>query len=451
MYFMCTYNKCIHKMITNIDIEEIKDNISEIIIDLSYNIDYTKYHEAKFDEYVFDTVYQHFVEHIDEEDFSEIYNDNIDEIYHKVGCQKRSFIHDHVIDEINQSTKQKLERYQSQINYLMNVPQPEQRTPEWYEFRYNHITGSNAWKIFSTDSARRQLYYEKLVPQDVKSSGGYSSNNLSDNPMNWGHKYEPLTTQFYEYYNDVKVGEFGCIPHKDIPFLAASPDGIVIEGPLIGRMLEIKNVVSREITGIPKMDYYVQMQIQMEVCDLDECDFVETKFTEFDSYQDFMDDEEFVKKGMIIAILKDNSHLVYEYSPILRNSEEALDKFSEEIYKKYNLNPTTLCNQVETDIDNGEHEYKWFKNIYWKLEKYSHVLVPRNKKWFDEMYPKIKEFWNVVLDERNIPDSYLKYQPKKRTPKIVQDKTNVPNSPIINNFVSSPLTNDIKIIDLNNF
>ena len=297
MYFMCTYNKCIHKMITNIDIEEIKDNISEIIIDLSYNIDYTKYHEAKFDEYVFDTVYQHFVEHIDEEDFSEIYNDNIDEIYHKVGCQKRSFIHDHVIDEINQSTKEKLERYQSQINYLMNVPQPEQRTPEWYEFRYNHITGSNAWKIFSTDSARRQLYYEKLVPQDVKSSGGYSSNNLSDNPMNWGHKYEPLTTQFYEYYNDVKVGEFGCIPHKDIPFLAASPDGIVIEGPLIGRMLEIKNVVSREITGIPKMDYYVQMQIQMEVCDLDECDFVETKFTEFDSYQDFMDDEEFVKKG----------------------------------------------------------------------------------------------------------------------------------------------------------
>jgi hypothetical protein len=42
-------------------------------------------------------------------------------------------------------------------------------------------------------------------------------------------------------------------------------------------MLEIKNVVSREITGIPKPEYYVQMQLQMEVCDLEECDFLETK------------------------------------------------------------------------------------------------------------------------------------------------------------------------------
>ena len=30
-------------------------------------------------------------------------------------------------------------------------------------------------------------------------------------------------------------------------------------------MLEIKNPVSREITGIPKEEYWIQMQLQMEM------------------------------------------------------------------------------------------------------------------------------------------------------------------------------------------
>ena len=55
-------------------------------------------------------------------------------------------------------------------------------------------------------------------------------------------------------------------------------------------MLEIKNVVSREISGIPKFEYWVQMQIQMEVCDLNECDFLETKFVEYENYEDYLND-----------------------------------------------------------------------------------------------------------------------------------------------------------------
>ena len=55
-------------------------------------------------------------------------------------------------------------------------------------------------------------------------------------------------------------------------------------------MLEIKNVFSREIDGIPKMEYWIQMQLQMEVCDLDDCDFLETKFIEYENYNDFLND-----------------------------------------------------------------------------------------------------------------------------------------------------------------
>ena len=69
-----------------------------------------------------------------------------------------------------------------------------------------------------------------------------------------GEKYEPVSTIYYEWINNTKVDEFGCIPHNEYSFLGASPDGIVcdISSNLYGRMLEIKNVVSREITGIPK-------------------------------------------------------------------------------------------------------------------------------------------------------------------------------------------------------
>ena len=33
----------------------------------------------------------------------------------------------------------------------------------------------------------------------------------------------------------------------------------------------------------------------------------------------------------------------------------------------------------------GREEKEWIKNIYWKLEKYSNVLVLRNKKWFNNI------------------------------------------------------------------
>ena len=38
---------------------------------------------------------------------------------------------------------------QEHIKTLMNIEQPQQKTDEWYKFRYNHITASNAWKGYS--------------------------------------------------------------------------------------------------------------------------------------------------------------------------------------------------------------------------------------------------------------------------------------------------------------
>lgn len=68
-------------------------------------------------------------------------------------------------------------------------------------------------------------------------------------------------------------------------------------------MIEVKNIVNRDITGIPLQDYWIQMQVQMEVCDLDECDFIETRIKEYPDKADFYADESGKSKGVILYLV----------------------------------------------------------------------------------------------------------------------------------------------------
>jgi hypothetical protein len=152
------------------------------------------------------------------------------------------------------------------------------------------------------------------------------------------------------------------------------------------------------------MEYYIQMQLQMEVCNLDHCDFIETKFNEYDSFEQFKDDKYKIEKGMIIVLIKDNSSFVYEYSNLFQNSSQELDIFTENTYSKYGLHNDCLEN------DN----IKWFKNIYWKLDMFSCVYVPRNKPLFHNMEQSLNDFWTIIEEERKEENSYLKYKPKSK-------------------------------------
>ena len=84
--------------------------------------------------------------------------------------------------------------------------------------------------------------------------------------LHWGQKYEPVSILLYETMYDTQIEDFGCIQHPLHTFLGASPDGINVDSSSerYGRMLEIKNIVNREINGIPKKEYWIQMQQQME-------------------------------------------------------------------------------------------------------------------------------------------------------------------------------------------
>lgn len=269
------------------------------------------------------------------------------------------------------------------INYLKNIPQPEQRTKEWYEFRYNLLTASNAWKGLDTQSNINSLIYEKCLPLNTDK---YNRVNTSS-PFHHGTIFEPISIAVYEKKFKTKVEDFGCIKDDKYPFLGASPDGINIDesSPRYGRMLEVKNIVNREISGIPKKEYWIQMQLQMAVCDLNECDFLETKFTEYESKEEFDNDGIFEKsqdnklKGIFIYFIKDQKPY-YEYPPV-------------------NISETEFI-KWEQDIMEKNKHLTWNKNIYWKLDILSCVLVLRNKKWFETACGKFSDIWEIIKKER---------------------------------------------------
>jgi hypothetical protein len=167
--------------------------------------------------------------------------------------------------------------------------------------------------------------------------------------------------------------------------------------------LEIKNPVSREIDGVPKKEYWVQMQQQMEVCDLDECDFLETKFIEYANECEFNQDGEFAEthdgnmKGIIMYFSNKYGNPVYKYKPM---NIDSVDDF--EVWE-------------QQQMEENEDVLTWIKNIYWKLEQISCVLVQRNQKWFYDNVGAMKELWDIVEKERETGFSHR--EPKKRVKK----------------------------------
>jgi putative phage-type endonuclease len=333
--------------------------------------------------------------------------EEIIELFHLIMFPKRSE------DRTEQTEEDDKEHITKQIECLHLHTQHIQRSKEWYDFRNNLITASNAYKIFETNATRNQLIYEKCKAFTADSSIVTVTDNTKQvnvlSPLHWGQKYEPLSVLIYEKMYKTTIEDFGCIKHSMYDFLGASPDGINCDptSDIYGRMLEIKNIVNREIDGIPKKEYWIQMQLQMEVCNLNECDFLETKFIEYENETDFKKNYEIDElnemfihtntgnlKGIIMYFSGEGGVPIYIYKP-LNMDEIEFETFESQKIQEMELNNIT-----------------WIKNIYWKLETYSCVLVKRNHRWFQDNISEIQDIWNIIKRER--VSGYTHRAPNKR-------------------------------------
>ena len=148
-----------------------------------------------------------------------------------------------------------------QLEALEKIPQPEQRTKEWYEFRNNRLTASDLWHITN--------WNESKVHDILKKKCGVEQKFGLSPALLHGIKFEEVATKIYEKRNGVEITEFGCLPHSFIPYFGASPDGICSINSknknFVGRMLEIKCPKSRVITGFIPEVYRAQIQGQSEI------------------------------------------------------------------------------------------------------------------------------------------------------------------------------------------
>eukprot|EP00798_Chlamydomonas_sp_ICE-L_P029451 gene29451-biopygen5374 len=166
-----------------------------------------------------------------------------------------------------------VEKYKMRLQNMLGERGIAQRTPAWYSARDVMITASDfAQALGFSKFGNRKDFYEKKC-------GFASPKPFDDNvpPLRWGFMFEPVACKIYSRLNvDVAVHEFGLLRHPTVPFLDASPDGVTEDGV----MLEIKCPWRRKIDGTVPQQYYFQIQGQLSVCGLSECDYFEVEFDE---------------------------------------------------------------------------------------------------------------------------------------------------------------------------
>jgi len=389
------------KKIDNKNIEDFKESIIYFIEDYIKS-NCRVYEDEKFLEIVKDNIFNiilqtyrsEIIDHLSL-DFEIIINECID-LHFLITDTPRSFQKTLIIKKPN------VKHIENVLEKVKKKEQPEQRTDAWFDFRHNLLTASSIGHAIGSEAEKNKIIYDKCKPIDKNKFAGTNITSAFHN----GHKYEPLSTMIYEKWYDTQIGEFGCIKHDKYNFIGASPDGINIKpgNDRYGRLLEIKNPCSdRKLNGIPKKIYWIQMQIQMEVWDLDECDFFETRFKEYSSEAEFNADGTFTEtkdgkmKGILIHF--QGKEPVYKYAPVGIAKEEFDVWYDKEMEEK-------------------KDELNWIKNIYWYMDNYSCSLVVRNKPWFNTVLPLFQNVWNTILKER--VSGYEHRKPKKR-----DKKTNV--------------------------
>ena len=160
---------------------------------------------------------------------------------------------------------------------------------------------------------------------------------------------------------------------------------------------------------------------------LDECDFLETKFVEYPDSNSFFCEQEPCTKGVISYFHRQDGSPFYVYKPLNITDDEEINTWEEQIVDKYQNN----TNQNEKMV--------WIKNIYWKLEKLSCVLVLRNRKWFQDNVGQIQKIWNIIEQERitgyehRAPIRKIKKEPKIDGKSVINDSGCLLLSKIVKN------------------
>ena len=301
---------------------------------------------------------------------------------------------DWIIDRYEEQHQKKMEWHRthtlsvissSSLDELLHRKQLEQRTTEWYEQMATILSASELGKLFGSVRERAKLVLSKTVPYPSRNQPlAVRSDYMS--AFDWGIRFEPVVKQIYEAKYGAVIKDLGRMSHPSNPRCMASPDGLVYScsnQQRIGRLIEIKCPVTREIDGTIPKDYYAQMQMQLHVTGRSLCDYVEVVFSSH--YNQLpMKEGPSLYNGLIALVRyaepKGNQELYYVYSPLHPAADWRPDTDEEVI----EITP-------------------------WRVYQWSEQMVTRNEEWWAALQPVLVTFWEDVekakRGEFTVPDS----------------------------------------------
>jgi len=257
-----------------------------------------------------------------------------------------------------------MEQIKAILNELRQRPLIKQRTPEWFKLREDRLTASDLY-----DAIKNPL---SLAKRKLK---GTTFNSSGVPALKWGTMYEPMAIRIYANMMKKEIYEFGLVINDNIKYFGASPDGITEDGV----MIEIKCPIKRKIIdGCIPDKYYYQIQGQLAVCNLKECDYIECEFAEFDDEDEYLNGIKGLDnyKHGIIAEIKIKNDYNYQYSTDNQNGI---------------LNIKEMIPYTE----------KGYRLIYWKLNliNIQKVTFDENN-WKNEIENKINNFHDIYMKEK---------------------------------------------------
>lgn len=327
-------------------------------------------------------------------------------------------IYKSVIRELQDTVTERDHVFIDKLRELSAIPQPVQRSPEWFLMRKGMITASElasciVYTEYLRDQAERGVFY---VPDKVKlgavGCNPYETNKKYierkagvDSPpftgnvfTEWGKCYEPVATSVYSFIKDTTVHEYGLIPHRDYPFLGASPDGISTDGV----MLEVKCPYTNRKIGIPVIYYWAQMQLQMEVAGIPTCDFFDCRIREFQAQDSPPRDYEYI--GVVLEMTHttesetSDKRFTYYY-PVMFQGGALVPMFDQDA----DIDRFVLSQDPGRILDFAFARII-LKKRYYYVEDYTVTRIQRDRYWFNVFaIPQIEKTYAEITKLANDP------------------------------------------------
>jgi len=200
-------------------------------------------------------------------------------------------------------------------------------------------------------------------------------------PLRHGIILEDMSGRCYsQRLGDITIYNFGMIPHPTIDCFGASPDGI----NALGVMVEIKTPYRRRVDGNVPFEYMLQMQGQMAVCGLRECDFVDAdikfNYRTIDEYLTEVGAVSCVDHGIIVEYMDHSATPpnMFDYSPEYMSAAKCVKWGNETRIKRNTTMPM----------------------LPWKLRKLIIKRVVFDEEVWEDLVPKVTGFWEEVLSTR---------------------------------------------------